>query len=135
MFCLRSIGRSHVVHAALSTTREQALLAKSTADRALQQLEQELRTLTAADQPDATAIEAKITEIAKLTGDARFAFILAVGAGERPLSPETAHISYWRCIRTSLLTLHEGHRCPANLGAESSSASRQAAGRRHIRRL
>ncbi len=86
----------HTQHIALTTeqkaglnkAREQALLAKSTADRAVKQAEQELWTLTAADQPDATAITAKIAEIAKLTGDERLAFIRAVGEASKLLTDE-----------------------------------------------
>lgn len=74
--------------AALNKAKEQALLAKSTADRAIQQAEQELWTLTAADQPDATAIQAKIAAIGKLTGDQRLAFIRAVGDASKALTDE-----------------------------------------------
>lgn len=74
--------------AGLNQAKEQALLAKSTADRAKEQAEQELWTLTAADQPDATAIKAKIAEIEKLTGDERFAFIRAVGDASKLLTDE-----------------------------------------------
>ncbi|MDO8540209.1 MAG: periplasmic heavy metal sensor [Opitutaceae bacterium] len=74
--------------AALNKAKEQALLAKSTADRAIQQAEQELWTLTAADQPDATAIQAKIAAIGKLTGDQRLAFIRAVGDASKVLTDE-----------------------------------------------
>lgn len=35
--------------------------------------------LTAADQPDAAAIEAKLREIEKIKSDARLAFVRAVG--------------------------------------------------------
>ena len=84
----------HSQHIALTTeqkaginkAREQALLAKSTADRAVKQAEQELWMLTAADQPDASAITAKIAEIAKLTGDERLAFIRAVGEASKLLT-------------------------------------------------
>jgi hypothetical protein len=74
--------------AALNKAKEQTLLAKSTADRAIQQAEQELWTLTAADQPDATAIQAKIAAIGKLTGDQRLAFIRAVGDASKVLTDE-----------------------------------------------
>lgn len=74
--------------AGLNKAKEQALLAKSTADRAIQQAEQELWTLTAADQPDATAIQAKIAAIGKLTGDQRLAFIRAVGDASKVLTDE-----------------------------------------------
>jgi Spy/CpxP family protein refolding chaperone len=74
--------------AGLNKANEQAALAKSTADRAVEQAEQELWTLTAADQPDATQAEAKIREIAKLRGDERLAFIHAVGQASKLLTDE-----------------------------------------------
>ena len=70
----------------LNTAKEQALLAKSTADRAVEQAEQELWTLTAADQPDAAKIEAKLAAIGKLRGDERLAFIRAVGDASKLLT-------------------------------------------------
>ena len=74
--------------AALNKAKEQAALAKSTADRAVEQAEQELWALTAADQPDATAIQAKIAAIGKLTGEARLSFIRAVGDASKLLTDE-----------------------------------------------
>jgi len=65
--------------AALNQAKQTATFVKSTADRAVEQVEQELWMLTAADQPDATQIEAKIRETEKLRGDERLAFIRAVG--------------------------------------------------------
>ena len=73
---------------ALNKAKEQALLAKSSADRAIEQAEQELWTLTAADQPDAAKIEAKIGEIEKLHGDERLAFIRAVGDASKLLTDD-----------------------------------------------
>ena len=74
--------------AGLNKAKEQATLAKSTADRAVEQAEQELWMLTAADLPDATAIQAKIAAIGKLTGDERLAFIRAVGDASKILTDE-----------------------------------------------
>lgn len=74
--------------AGLNKAKEQALLAKSTADRAVEQAEQALWTLTAADQPDATQVEAKIREIEKLRGDERLSFIRAVGDASKLLTDE-----------------------------------------------
>lgn len=74
--------------AGLNKAKEQAALTKSTADRAAEQAEQELWTLTAADQPDAAAIQAKIAAIGKLIGDARLAFIRAVGEASKVLTDE-----------------------------------------------
>lgn len=84
----------HTQHIALTTeqqaglnkAKEQALLAKSTADRAKEQAEQELWMLTAADQPDAAKIEAKLAEIGKLSSDERLAFIRAVGEASKLLT-------------------------------------------------
>ena len=74
--------------ATLNKAKEQALLAKSTSDRAVEQAEQALWTLTAADQPDATQIEAKIREIEKLHGDERLSFIRAVGDATKFLTED-----------------------------------------------
>jgi Spy/CpxP family protein refolding chaperone len=74
--------------AALNQAKEQATLAKSTADRAVEQADQELWMLTAADQPDAAKIEAKISEIEKLRGDERLGFIRAVGEASKVLTEE-----------------------------------------------
>jgi len=78
--------------AALNHAKEQAALAKSTADRAVEQAEQELWMLTAADQPDATKIEAKLAEIGKLRGDERLSFIRAVGDASKILTDEQRRI-------------------------------------------
>lgn len=78
--------------AALNKVKEQALLAKSTADRAIEQAEQNLWTLTASDQSGAAEIEIKIREIGKLTGDARLAFIRAVGEASKLLTDEQRKI-------------------------------------------
>jgi hypothetical protein len=84
----------HPQHIALTTeqqsslnkAKEEALLAKSTADRAVEQADQELWTLTAAEQPDASKIEAKIREIEKLRGDERLGFIRAIGEASKFLT-------------------------------------------------
>ena len=78
--------------AGLNKTKEQALLAKSTADRAIEQAEQELWTFTAADQPDAAKIQAKLGEIGKLTSDERFSFIRAVGDASKFLTDDQRKI-------------------------------------------
>ena len=78
--------------AALNQAKEKATLAKSTADHAIAQAEQELWTLTASDQPDIAAIETKTAEIGKLTGDARVAFIRAVGEASKLLTAEQRKI-------------------------------------------
>lgn len=73
---------------ALNKIKTQALLAKSAADRAMEQAEQELAVLTAADQPDIAKVEAKVRDIAKLSGDQRLAFIRAVGEAAKLLTAD-----------------------------------------------
>ena len=78
--------------AGLNKAKEQALLEKSNADRAVQQAEQELWMLTAADQPDAAKIQAKLVAIGKLTSDERLSFIRAVGDASKLLTDEQRKI-------------------------------------------
>ena len=78
--------------AALNKAKEQALLAKRTADRSIEQAEQELWTLTASDQPDSAKIEAKVRQTEKLTGDSRLAFVRAVGDASKILTDEQRKI-------------------------------------------
>ena len=56
--------------------------------RKSEEAEQALWMLTAADQPDAAAVEAKVREIEKIKSDARFAFIRAVGDAANVLTAE-----------------------------------------------
>lgn len=72
----------------LNQAKQQAAFARSTANRAADQLEQELWMLTAADQPDVAHIEAKIRECEKIRGDERLAFIRAVGEASKLLTDE-----------------------------------------------
>lgn len=72
----------------LNQAKQQAIFLKSTAELTSEQAEQELWMLTAADQPDATQIEAKIRELEKLRGDARLAFIHIVGEASKLLTDE-----------------------------------------------
>lgn len=74
--------------AGLNQAKQQAAFAKSTADRAADQVEQELWMLTSAGQPDAAQIEAKIRESEKIRGDERLAFIRAVGEASTLLTDE-----------------------------------------------
>jgi len=84
----------HPQHIALSTEqkmmlnqiKEQAALDKASADRSVQEAEQDLWTLTAADQPDNAQIEAKVVEIEKLKGDVRLRFISAIGDAAKILN-------------------------------------------------
>jgi Spy/CpxP family protein refolding chaperone len=72
----------------LNQIKEQAALNKASASRSVQEAEQDLWTLTAADQPDNTQIEAKIAEIEKLKGDARLRFISTIGEAANILNDE-----------------------------------------------
>ena len=62
--------------------------AKSSADRAKEQAEQELWALTAVDQPNAKAIGTKIADIGKITADERYAFILSVVEASKILTDQ-----------------------------------------------
>ena len=72
----------------LNKIKDQAMTAKSAADRSIEQAEQELASLTAADQPDVAKIEAKVRDIAKMAADQRMAFIRAVGEAAKVLTPD-----------------------------------------------
>lgn len=73
---------------ALNQIKEQAALDKASACRSTQDAEQNLWTLTAADQPDSALIEASITEIEKRKSAARLRFINAIGAAAKILTEE-----------------------------------------------
>ena len=86
----------HPQHIALSTEqqmglnqiKQQAALDKASASRSGQEAEQDLWTLTAADQPDNVQIEAKVAEIEKFKGDARLRFISSIGNAAKILTDE-----------------------------------------------
>jgi Spy/CpxP family protein refolding chaperone len=86
----------HPQHIALSTEqqtalnriKEKALLDRTNFDRRIEDAEQELWTLTAADTPDAAKIETKVRAIEKLRGDQRLAFIRAVGEAGKVLTSD-----------------------------------------------
>ena len=64
---------------ALNQKKELTLLQQSEFQRKVEQAEQELWVLTAADQPDATMIGKKVQEVALLQADQRVAVIRAGG--------------------------------------------------------
>ncbi len=72
----------------LGRVKEKAVLAKTSAQRKIDEAEQELWTLTSADEPDAAKIEAKIQEIEKSRGAQRMALIRAVGDAAKLLTDE-----------------------------------------------
>jgi Spy/CpxP family protein refolding chaperone len=92
--------------AKLNAIKQKAVADKATAQRKIDEAEQQLWELTAADQPDAAKIEAKVHEIEKLRGDMRMAFIRSVGEaakvltddqrksllGHAPPAPEAPHV-------------------------------------------
>lgn len=72
----------------LNKIKETALLAQGTFDRQIEESEQQLWVLTSSDSPDATKVEARVGEIAKLNAEKRIAFIRAVGEAAGVLSNE-----------------------------------------------
>jgi Spy/CpxP family protein refolding chaperone len=73
---------------ALNKIKDQALFGKSAAERNIEKAEQELWTLTAADQPDSGKIEAKVREIEKLRASERLTFMGAVGEAAKLLTAD-----------------------------------------------
>lgn len=72
----------------LNRLKERALLDRTTAQRRIDQAEQELYMLTGADQPENAQIQAKIAEVEKLRADQRMTFIRAVGEATKVLTPD-----------------------------------------------
>lgn len=85
---LQHISLSAEQQVALNRIKEQTLLDQAASQRRLEEVEQELWTLTASDQPDAQRIESKVREIEKLQGDQRLAFIRAVGEAAKLLTDD-----------------------------------------------
>lgn len=71
---------------ALADIKEETLLGQESSTRDIEEAEQELWVLTAADEPDASMIESKVRELEKLRGDQRLAFIQSVGKAASILS-------------------------------------------------
>ena len=74
--------------AALNRMKQKALLSKSTAQRKIEEAEQELWELTGADEPDVAQIQATVQAIEKLRGEQRMAFIQSVGEAAKVLTDE-----------------------------------------------
>jgi Spy/CpxP family protein refolding chaperone len=72
----------------LNRIKEKALLDRANSTRRIEEAEQELWTLTAADVPDGAKIEAKVRAIEKLGGDQRLAVIRAVGEAAKVLTAD-----------------------------------------------
>ncbi len=73
---------------ALNKIKERALLERGNAERRVEQAEQELWTLTGADQPDAAQVQAKAREIEQIRTNQRLGFIQAVGEATKLLTAE-----------------------------------------------
>jgi len=71
---------------ALNQIKEQALLNKATANRKVEEAEQQLWKLTALAQPDTAQIEMKVREIEKFHVAQRLAFIGSVGEAAKVLT-------------------------------------------------
>lgn len=72
----------------LNGIKQRSLLDQSAAQRKMDEAEQALWMLTAADQPDIAAIEDKVQEIEKLKSGARIVFVRAVGEAAKVLTVE-----------------------------------------------
>ena len=76
----------------LGNLKQKATTDKATAQRKIEEAEQQLWELTAADQPDAGKIDAKVREVEKLRGDQRLAFIRSVGEAAQVLTDDQRKI-------------------------------------------
>lgn len=74
--------------AALNAIKEKSIASQASAQRQIDQAEQELWILTSSDQPDSLALETKVREIENLQGEQRIAFIRAVGEAARMLTDD-----------------------------------------------
>ena len=90
----------HTQHLALNTEqqkklnqiKEQALLDKASADRKIQEAEQQLWKSTSADRPDVEEIETRVRQVEQLRADQRIGFIRAVDQAAKVLTEEQTKI-------------------------------------------
>ena len=90
----------HPEHITLSTEqktklgqmKQKATTEKASAQRKIEEAEQQLWELTGSDQPDAAKMDAKIREVEKFRGDQRMAFIRSVGESAQVLTDEQRKI-------------------------------------------
>ncbi len=82
------IGLTSDQKTALAKIKERAMVDRANAERRIAQAEQDLWTLTGADQPDAPKVQAKAREIEELRATQRLAFIEAVGEATKLLTAE-----------------------------------------------
>jgi Spy/CpxP family protein refolding chaperone len=85
---------------ALNRLKERATLDRASEQRKIDQGEQELYTLTGADQVDSAKVQAKVGEIEKLRGDQRMTFIRLVGDATNVLTHEQ-HLALMGTMTTS----------------------------------
>ena len=78
--------------AALNVIKQKALLRKATAQRRIDEAEQELWELTGADEPDLVPIKAKVEAIEHLRGEQRMAFIRSVAESAKVLTDEQREV-------------------------------------------
>jgi hypothetical protein len=98
---------------ALNQLKEKALLEKETAQRKIDEAEQELWQLTASDAPNAAAIQEKIQVIEKLRGDQRLAFIRCVGEAAKMLTDEQRKVLLGTTPpKADAADPHAGHKHP-----------------------
>ena len=72
----------------LNAIKQKAVTEKANAQRKIDEAEQQLWELTAADQPDGTKIDGKVRDIEKLRGDQRMGFIRSVGEAAQVLTDD-----------------------------------------------
>lgn len=82
------LGLSTQQRTSLNDIKQRAVVDQSNQQRKIDEAEQALWLLTAADQPDAASIEAKAREIEKLKADQRLDFIRAVGEAAKVLTDD-----------------------------------------------
>ncbi len=75
----------------LNKIKEKANLDQASAERSIEEAEQELWELTAADSPDMKSIGKKIREIEELKSNKRLGFIQSVGKAAKVLTPDQHH--------------------------------------------
>lgn len=82
------ISLSIAQQTSLNRIKEKTLLDGANTERRIEDAEQELWTLTAADSPDGGKIESKVQAIEKLRSNQRMAFIRAVGEAGKILTAD-----------------------------------------------
>lgn len=78
--------------AMLNVIKQKALLNKATAQRKIDEAEQQLWELTGMDEPDLVLIQTKVESIEKLRGEQRMAIIRSVAEGAKVLTEEQREV-------------------------------------------